>query len=65
MYEPIWEAILSRLNDPGIRVRSIWIADVATQSASGLLNEENLGNDREFLFYLLLKIWLTSVSIMV
>uniref|UniRef100_A0A093VIB3 Peroxisomal membrane protein LPX1 n=1 Tax=Talaromyces marneffei PM1 TaxID=1077442 RepID=A0A093VIB3_TALMA len=45
MYEPIWEGVLSRLNAQGVRVRSIWIADNATQSASGVLNEEYLGND--------------------
>ncbi|KAL4756599.1 alpha/beta-hydrolase [Aspergillus foveolatus] len=45
LYEPIWEEILSRLSTQGIRIRSIWIADTANQSASGILNEENLGND--------------------
>ncbi|GAM44029.1 hypothetical protein TCE0_060r19321 [Talaromyces pinophilus] len=45
IYEPIWEEIVSRLNARGIRVRSMWIADSASQSASGVLNEENLGND--------------------
>ncbi len=28
-------------------IRSIWIADVASQGKSYVLNEENLGNDRE------------------
>lgn len=60
MYEPIWEGILSRLNAQGVRVRSIWIADSATQSASGVLNEEHLGNDREFLNYHLLKSFTTD-----
>ncbi|KAL4977129.1 alpha/beta-hydrolase [Aspergillus desertorum] len=45
LYEPIWEEILSRLSAKGIRIRSIWIADTANQSASGILNEEYLGND--------------------
>ena len=48
MYEPIWEEVVSRLGVEGIRVRSVWIADSATQSASGMLNAELLGNDREF-----------------
>lgn len=47
MYEPIWEETVFRLNAQGIRVRSIWIADGASQSASGVLNEDILGNDRE------------------
>lgn len=46
LYEPIWEGILSQLNDEGIRIRSIWIADIANQAASGVLNEVYLGNDR-------------------
>ncbi|EED13676.1 conserved hypothetical protein [Talaromyces stipitatus ATCC 10500] len=45
LYEPIWEEIYSRLDTQGIRIRSIWIADTASQSASAILNEENLGND--------------------
>lgn len=28
-------------------IRSIWIADVASQGRSYVLNEDNLGNDRE------------------
>ena len=54
MYEPIWEEVVSRLDAQGIRIRSIWIADSASQSASGVLNEELLGNDREHLHCLLL-----------
>ncbi|CEJ61574.1 hypothetical protein PMG11_10104 [Penicillium brasilianum] len=45
LYEPIWEGVLSQLSDKGIRVRSIWIADIANQAASGVLNGEYLGND--------------------
>lgn len=47
MYEPIWEVTLLRLSAQGIRVRSIWIADSASQSASGVLNQDVLGNDRK------------------
>lgn len=47
MYESIWEETLFRLNAQGLRVRSIWIADGASQSASGVMNEEILGNDRK------------------
>lgn len=46
LYEPIWEGALSQLHDKGIRIRSIWIADIANQAASGVLNGEFLGNDR-------------------
>ena len=31
----------------GIRIRGIWIADVANQNQSGVLNEKLLGNDRK------------------
>lgn len=43
--------MLFRLSTQGIRIRSIWIADTANQSASGMLNEEYLGNDRELVLY--------------
>lgn len=56
MYEPIWEETLSRLNAQGIRVRSIWIADSASQSASGVINQDILGNDRKSSRNILLKI---------
>jgi hypothetical protein len=48
LYEPIWEGVLSQLHDKGIRIRSIWIADIANQAASGVLNGEYLGNDRKY-----------------
>lgn len=31
----------------GFRIRAIWVADAANQGASGIMNEEYLGNDRE------------------
>jgi hypothetical protein len=43
--------MLFRLSTQGIRIRSIWIADTANQSASGMLNEEYLGNDCELVLY--------------
>ncbi|KAL4919838.1 Alpha/beta hydrolase family-domain-containing protein [Aspergillus aurantiobrunneus] len=43
--KPIWEEIYSNLKRYGVRIRSIWIADTASQGASGVLNEEKLGND--------------------
>ncbi|KAK1759498.1 alpha/beta-hydrolase [Echria macrotheca] len=45
LYEPLWEDLLGQLNQRGINVRGIWIADVAWQGQSGIINEANLGND--------------------
>jgi hypothetical protein len=39
--------LYQKLKAKDIRIRNIWIADVAHQGASGVLNERNLGNDRE------------------
>ena len=33
----------------GFAIRSIWMADVAHQGESGVLNEDLLGSDRMFL----------------
>ncbi|KIW18741.1 hypothetical protein PV08_03030 [Exophiala spinifera] len=47
LYEPLWED-LSRVllaSKASVRIRSIWIADVASQGASGVLNEDLLGDD--------------------
>lgn len=46
LYEPLWEDIHARSKDSGFRIRSIWIADLAHEGASSVLNEELLGNDR-------------------
>jgi hypothetical protein len=48
LYEPLWDEVYARLKAGGVRVRGIWIADVAHQGQSGVLNEDVLGNDREF-----------------
>ena len=45
LYEPLWEDLLARSSKQGWRIRSIWIADVAQQGASGVMNEGLLGND--------------------
>ena len=47
MYEALWEELLAQSKTSGFRIRGIWIADVAWQGASGVLNEDKLGNDRE------------------
>jgi hypothetical protein len=36
---------LPRLKKLRLNIRSIWIADVAQQGASGIMNEQLLGND--------------------
>ncbi|KAJ4859001.1 alpha/beta hydrolase family domain-containing protein [Trichoderma breve] len=45
LYEPLWEEIYQRASQAGIRIRSIWIADMWSQGQSGVLNEKILGND--------------------
>ena len=47
LYEPMWDEMYKQLKASGIRIRSIWIADVAHQGQSSVLNENKLGNDRE------------------
>ncbi|GAB7355781.1 hypothetical protein MBLNU459_g6463t1 [Dothideomycetes sp. NU459] len=45
LYEPLWDELYQRLKANNIRIRGIWIADVAHQGASSVLNEDLLGND--------------------
>ncbi|KAK0709745.1 Alpha/beta hydrolase family-domain-containing protein [Lasiosphaeria miniovina] len=45
LYEPLWEDLVRALGQRGVRVRGIWIADVAWQGQSGIINDEHLGND--------------------
>jgi hypothetical protein len=45
LYEPLWDDIHARSKKHGFRIRSIWIADVAQQGRSSVLNEQFLGND--------------------
>jgi len=46
LYEPLWDALLHKTKKAGLRIRSIWIADVSHQGYSSTLNEDKLGNDR-------------------
>lgn len=46
LYEPLWEEIYARSKANGFRIRSIWMADVAHQGQSSVINEDRLGNDR-------------------
>lgn len=45
LYEPLWEDLLTQSEKQGWRIRSIWIADVAHQGYSSVLNERLLGNE--------------------
>ena len=45
LYEPLWEDLHARSKSHNFCIRSIWISDVAQQGASGVLNEDLLGND--------------------
>ncbi|KAJ5692232.1 hypothetical protein N7462_001655 [Penicillium macrosclerotiorum] len=45
VYEPLWEELFARSKQDGFRIRAIWIADSVNQGASGILNEQHLGND--------------------
>ncbi len=41
---------MKNLTAKSVRVGSIWIADCAWQGQSGILNQDKLGDDREFEF---------------
>ncbi|RCI13341.1 hypothetical protein L249_1207 [Ophiocordyceps polyrhachis-furcata BCC 54312] len=45
LYEPLWDEVYQLLAHRGVRVRSVWIADMWNQGQSGVLNEKMLGND--------------------
>lgn len=55
LYEPVWDAMLEHTRRfSAFRIRNIWIADVSNQNASGILNEDLIGNERKFFcFYFL------------
>ncbi len=48
LYEPLFEEILLATKNSDFQIRSIWIADVAQQGASAVLNEPKLGNDTHY-----------------
>lgn len=48
LYEPLWDDLHQSLAKSGIRIRSVWIADMWNQGQSGVLNEDILGDDREY-----------------
>lgn len=45
LYEPLWDALFVQSKQQKWRIRSVWMADVANQGASYILNEDLLGND--------------------
>jgi pimeloyl-ACP methyl ester carboxylesterase len=45
IYEALWADLHAQSRNHGFRIRGIWIADVAHQNYSGVLNEPMLGND--------------------
>ncbi|KAL8988980.1 MAG: hypothetical protein Q9177_002037 [Variospora cf. flavescens] len=45
LYEPFWEDLCRSSEHKGLHIRSIWMADVAHQGRSSVLNEDKLGND--------------------
>ncbi len=45
LYEALWADFHARARAQGFRIRGIWIADVANQGRSGVLNEHALGDD--------------------
>ena len=49
LYEPLWDEIYEKLRAANRQIRGIWIADVAHQGQSGVLNESILGDDRTWL----------------
>ncbi|KAI6798278.1 toxin biosynthesis protein-like protein [Hortaea werneckii] len=49
LYEPLWDDLLERLQAKDVAIGNIFIADVAHQGTSGVLNEEKLGNDPSWL----------------
>ncbi|PUU81023.1 Alpha/beta hydrolase family-domain-containing protein [Tuber borchii] len=45
LYEPFFDHLLVEYEKSGLRIRSIWALDAVHQGASGVLNEEVLGDD--------------------
>lgn len=45
----MWDELLQRSHGFGFKIRSIWIADVAHQGYSSVLNEDKIGNDPSWL----------------
>ncbi|KAL2049324.1 hypothetical protein ABVK25_010421 [Lepraria finkii] len=48
LYEPLWVDMLNHSKHASFKIRSIWIADMSYQGASGVLNEQNQGDDHSW-----------------
>ena len=46
LYEPLFDDLHEKLKASGRSIRAIWIADLAHQGRSYVMNETALGNDR-------------------
>lgn len=57
MLEPFWDDLHERMQREGSRIRGIWIADIASQGRSGIINERNLGPDGMFIKTSPIHIW--------
>lgn len=49
LQEPLWDDLCESLESQGRKIRSIWIADMASQGRSGIMNEGLIGPDRKHL----------------
>ncbi|KAF7924912.1 hypothetical protein EAE99_006389 [Botrytis elliptica] len=45
LYEPLWDDLYEQLNERGVAIRGIWVADAAGLGLSGLIDEGKLSND--------------------
>jgi Alpha/beta hydrolase family len=52
LYEPFFDALLEMSEDAGFRIRGIWAPDFVGQGASGVRNEDKLGDTGIFCYYL-------------
>jgi hypothetical protein len=57
LYEPFFDAILERSGKAGFRIRAIWAPDIANQGASGVRNENKLGDMGNLLVWGLELMW--------
>ena len=50
--EPLLDDFLAAARSVRLGIRGIWIADVAHQGESGILNERKIGNDRKLVMFI-------------
>ncbi|TWU77389.1 hypothetical protein ED733_006132 [Metarhizium rileyi] len=49
LYEPLWDALYQQSETHAFSIRGIWIADMAPQGMSGVLNERKISNDNSWM----------------